>query len=153
MSVLASIPIHPLLVHVPVVMLPLAALGAVALVIRQKWVQHYGWLVVGGVVVAFGGSVLASGSGDDLLEQYQSSGQHISSTLNSHAELGESVQWIALLFLVLTAAWVFAHKRQLATKAVRIVLAVFVALSAVAATVMVIEAGHNGAKAKWEQTK
>ena len=98
MSVLASIPIHPLLVHVPVVLLPLAALGAVALVIRQKWVQHYGWLVVGGVVVAFGGSVLASGSGDDLLEQYQSSGQHISSTLNSHAELGESVQWIALLY-------------------------------------------------------
>ena len=153
MSVLASIPIHPLLVHVPVVMLPLAALGALALVVRQKWVQHYGWLVVAGAVVSFGGSVLASGSGDDLLEQYRNSGQHFSSTLNSHADLGESVQWIALLFLVLTTAWVFAHKRQLATKVVRTVLAVLVALSAIAATAMVIEAGHNGAKAKWEQSK
>ena len=89
----------------------------------------------------------------DLLEQYQTSGQHISSTLRSHADLGESVQWISLLFLVLAAAWVFGHKRQLSTKVVRTVLAVLVALSAIAATVMVIEAGHNGAKAKWEQTK
>ena len=61
MSVLASIPIHPLLVHVPVVLLPLAALGAVALVIRQKWVQHYGWLVVGGAVVGAGVSVVLGG--------------------------------------------------------------------------------------------
>jgi hypothetical protein len=116
-------------------------------------VQHYGWLVVGGAAVAFGGSVLASGSGDDLLEQYQNSGQHISSTLSSHADLGESVQWIALLFLVLTVGYVLAHKRQWGSKAVRVVLAVLVAVSAVAATAMVVEAGHNGAKAKWEQTK
>lgn len=153
MSVLASIPIHPLLVHVPVVMLPLAALGAIALVVRPRWVQHYGWLVVAGAVVAFGGSFLAAGSGDDLMEQYQNSGQHISKTLSTHADLGGAVQWVALLFLALVASWVWLRKRQFGKPVVRTVLSVLVVLSAVAATAMVVEAGHNGATAKWEQTK
>lgn len=153
MSVFASIPMHPLLVHIPVVMLPLAAVGAIALVVRQKWVQHYGWLVVGAALVSFVGAVMASGTGDDLLEQYRGSGQHISSTLSSHADLGENVQWVALLFLVCTAVWVWLQKKQVAKKAVSTVLAVLVVLSAIAATAMVVEAGHNGAKAKWEQTK
>ena len=153
MSVFASIPMHPLLVHVPVVLLPLAAVGALALVVRQKWVQHYGWLVVGAALVSFVGSVLASGTGDDLLEQYQNSGQHISSALSSHADLGENVQWVALLLLVCTTAWVWLHKKRIAKKALNTVMAAVVVLSAVGATVMVVEAGHNGAKAKWEQTK
>jgi uncharacterized membrane protein len=41
-SILASLPTHPLLVHIPVVVLPLAAIGGLAMAIRSAWFDRFG---------------------------------------------------------------------------------------------------------------
>ncbi|MEV4388804.1 DUF2231 domain-containing protein, partial [Micromonospora sp. NPDC049580] len=41
-----GLPLHPLVVHAVVVLLPLAALGVAALAVRPSWRGRYGGLVV-----------------------------------------------------------------------------------------------------------
>ena len=41
-----GVPIHPLVVHAVVVLLPLAVLGTIAIVVRPAWRLRYGPLVV-----------------------------------------------------------------------------------------------------------
>ena len=43
---LFGLPAHPLLVHVPVVLVPLAALMAIAFAIRPAWLDRFGWWLV-----------------------------------------------------------------------------------------------------------
>jgi len=47
----AALPTHPLLVHIPVVLVPLAAFGAIAIAARPKWMTHYGLLLLGTTTV------------------------------------------------------------------------------------------------------
>jgi uncharacterized membrane protein len=161
-SILASLPTHPLLVHVPVVLVPLAAIGALAMAIRPAWFERFGVAVAGLAGAGFVGAVLAAQSGESLQEHFQSVGQTISPTLRHHAELGDSVQGISLLFFGLVAAWVlFAWWRRRAgeEKAIakvrrpRLVASVLMALAVLAgaaATTAITVTGHNGAKSVWE---
>jgi hypothetical protein len=40
---ISGLPAHPLLVHIPVVLLPLAALGVVGMALRSSWHRRYRW--------------------------------------------------------------------------------------------------------------
>jgi len=51
---IAGLPIHPLVVHAVVMLLPLSAIGLIACVLRPAWRQRFGILVVLG---ALGGAV------------------------------------------------------------------------------------------------
>jgi hypothetical protein len=41
-----GLPVHPLVVHLVVVLLPLAAIGTIAIAVRPVWRRPYGALVV-----------------------------------------------------------------------------------------------------------
>ena len=41
-----GLPAHPLLVHIPVVLIPLCAAGAVWIVVWPSWRPRIGWIVV-----------------------------------------------------------------------------------------------------------
>lgn len=47
-----GIPLHPLVVHAIVVLLPLATIGTLAIALRPRWRTRYGPLVVGAALVA-----------------------------------------------------------------------------------------------------
>ena len=59
-----GLPVHPLVVHAVVVMLPLAVLGTVALALRPAWRLRYGWLLVGVTAVATVLVPVATSSGE-----------------------------------------------------------------------------------------
>jgi uncharacterized membrane protein len=63
---LFGLPAHPLLVHLPVVMVPMAALGAIILAIFPKFFTRYGWWVTGIAFIGAVGAILAAGSGEAL---------------------------------------------------------------------------------------
>ena len=46
MDTISGLPAHPLLVHVPVVLLPLAAVGVIVMLIRPAWHRRYRWAVL-----------------------------------------------------------------------------------------------------------
>ena len=93
---LFGLPAHPLFVHVPVVLIPLVAIGAIAMAC-SGWVRdRYGWLVLGLGVVAGVSTQLAIDSGQALR-------RHVPQTaeLRRHVHIAESIRpLILLLFLV-----------------------------------------------------
>ena len=162
MDTIGGLPAHPLVVHLPVVLIPLAFVGVLLMIVRPSLLPRLGVPVAVIAGLGFLGSIVAAGSGEELEEQFESAGETISGTLHDHAEMGENVQWIAGLFFLLVLGWVlFAWWRRRAgeeqavakvrkPRVVHTLLAVLVAVSGVAATYAVYATGHSGAKSVWE---
>ncbi len=174
MDSLLGLPAHPLIVHIPVAMLPLAALGVLVMLIKRAWYERYKWavLVVGGIG-AFG-AILATSTGEDLQHKIgQVEGREAVRAIHDHAEAGEMARTLALVFFVALAAWVlipwYLERRAKAQVAsvgaagnadavpsagpgwLRPVLMVVVALTAVASMLSIVNAGHSGADQAWKE--
>ncbi len=159
-----DMPSHPLLVHIPVVLVPVAAIGALACAVRTSWRDRYLSVVTLVSAVAFAGAVLAAQSGESLEESYEEAGQTISPTLHDHAELGERARLAAFVLLIVLAAWWAvlrwwrkvgderATARLRKPRQVVAALAVVSVLAGAVATGAVITAGHSGADSVWEST-
>jgi uncharacterized membrane protein len=140
-----GLPIHPLVVHAVVVLLPLAALGTIALAVRPGWRRHYGWLVVGAAAAAAVLLPVATSSGEALEERVGSPGDH--------AEMGDALIWFVLPMLLLVAAMVWFDRRP-STKVDRRLLRALPVLAVVAAlacSVQVYRVGDSGARAAWAE--
>jgi hypothetical protein len=156
-----GLPAHPLIVHVPVVLIPLCALGAVLMAFSPAWRHRIGWIVVVLAGVAVGASQLSVGSGEALEEALDDE----SELLERHAELGETFTWVALVFFLAVLAlmiWDTMQRRKAAAadepfdtervsrSPLGIVLSIVVVLTAVGAGYRVYEVGHSGAEAVWQ---
>jgi hypothetical protein len=169
MTSILGLPAHPFFAHIPVVLIPLAALGAVLMVwpvLRDK----IGWFVVGIVFVAGICTQLTISSGQSL-EQYVQETQLI----REHTHLGENIRpWVLLMFVTLLGVMIVAQvarRRATATgnatenehgvvrggrDGLRIVTAGLVVLSLVfsaMATYWIYRIGHSGSKAVWAATQ
>jgi uncharacterized membrane protein YidH (DUF202 family) len=143
-----GIPVHPLVVHAIVVLLPLTVLGTLALAAVPRWRVTYGPLVVASGLLSVVLLPVATSSGEELEKRVGDPGEH--------AELGEMLIWFAIPLLVLvTAMWWLArrqersHASQPSTVLVTSV-AVLAVLAALATSVQVYRVGDSGAKAVWE---
>jgi uncharacterized membrane protein len=163
---LFGLPAHPLLVHLPVVLIPIAGLLAIAMAVRRSWLDRFGWLLLGLAGVGFVGAVLAAGSGEALEESVKRT-----PSLERHVELGEAARLVSFLFFMVVVI-VFTVQRiarrnsgkgaktslsRVIQAAIspggRVALSVVLAVSAAAATVTMVQAGHQGAKATWENVQ
>jgi len=154
-----GLPAHPLFVHVPVVLIPLAASGASAMAFSGRVRDRFGWLVLAVAVVAGLSTQLAIGSGKALRHSVPQS-----AALRQHTHTAESIRpLILLLFLVALAvmlldrrartAWPFAaagQPRELGSVA-RSALIVLTVVVAVGTTVRLFQIGDSGAKATWQR--
>jgi hypothetical protein len=150
-----GIPAHPLIVHAVVVLVPLAAIGAVAVVL-SPWVRaHVGWLVAATAVLNVLLVPLATGSGESLEERVDET-----ALVEKHTEIGEQLlPRVIALAVAIVAFMVFARvaaRRPAGTPApawgapwVNIVLVAVTVLAATGALVQVARIGHSGAKASW----
>jgi hypothetical protein len=151
---LFGLPAHPLVVHAAVVLVPLAALGTIAIALWGAARRRIGWIVVGLGVGAFVFALLAQGSGESLEERVEES-----ELVEEHAELGDSMPWFALPIAV-TAAGVMVLDRRRQRDDVDapswlgpavIVVAVAAVASSVVGTVRIAQVGHSGARATWQE--
>lgn len=139
-----GLPLHPLVVHAVVVLLPLAALGTIAIAIRPRWRRTYGWLVVAAAALSSALLPVATSSGEALEKRVGDPGQH--------AELGDQLIWFALALLVTSAALVWLDRRaggRVGTGTPVRVASVLAVVAALAATGWVIRVGDSGARAAW----
>ncbi len=141
-----GIPLHPLVVHAVVVLLPLATLGTIAIAVRPSWRLPYGPLVIGCALLATVLCPVATSSGEALENRVGDPG--------AHAALGDQLVWFALALLVLSALLVFLHRRSEASGAASTgraiqVVAVLSVIAALASTVQVYRVGDSGARAAW----
>jgi hypothetical protein len=161
MDKLFGLPAHPFLVHIPIVLLPLSAVGTVAIVARRSWYVSYRWVVLAIALVGAGGAVLAASAGEELEGRIVGiEGPQAASGWEHHAQLGETARNIALVYVVLLAAYVvipWLLERRRATphtppRWLRPVLASLALLGGVASMVTIVQAGHTGSRSVWEDT-
>ena len=142
----AGLPLHPLVVHLVVVVLPLAALLFIIVVVVRKWRRPFDLIALAGLAIGAVGSVVAKESGEALSELVGQPQQH--------ADWGSILVYLAALLLVVAAIWVFLTRfRNPEGRSILTTLAAVVGvLLAVSAIVMTVLVGHTGAEAVWGRT-
>lgn len=149
---LGGIPLHPLIVHLAVIAVPVAALGAILIALlprlNQRWVLP---VFITSVLGALGAG-LAKMSGEALAE---------AKNLSEHAEpLAEHAQYsdLAVVSAILLTGMLFVYTVMvkkpelhslLASPKLLLAVRALTVLTAIAALITVILAGHEGAALVW----
>jgi hypothetical protein len=148
-------------------MLPLAAIGVFAMLLRRGWYDQYKWVVLGVGAIGTIGAIIATSSGEGLQREIGAKkGQAAARAAHDHAEAGDLARTGAIVFFVALALWVlvpwFLERRAASAAAevssnartqpswLRPALMTFAALTAIASMVTIIDAGHSGASKAWE---
>ena len=144
----AGLPIHALVVHAAVVLVPLAALLGI-LFVRPAWRMVLRWPLVVGAALATVTVFVARQSGQVLKESLgdQLEGTTVGKVVERHQDLADLL-WIWLLVFLgacIVAALVLPRLSPLAGGAV----AIIVAALAIVVIVLVAYTGHQGSKAVW----
>lgn len=140
METFAGLPAHPFFVHLPVVLLPLAALGIIALSVVPRWRRSFGVLVIGLLVAATASTWLARISGQRLVALTGGGPE-------AHAAWGSALAWVVTGFASVAGGWLlWARRGESFGRHVGAALSSVLALGTV---VMAAYVGHSGAEATW----
>jgi hypothetical protein len=146
-----GLPLHPLIVHATVVIIPLAVL---TVILSAAWPRFRAWagpLPVGLSLVGLVLVPLSTSTGETLEKHVERS-----ALLEKHTEIAEGLlPWMIALFVLSAIGyglhWRSTHGHSTA-KAVAVVVSVLAIVAAVGASVQVARIGHSGAKAAWDDT-
>ena len=159
----AGLPVHPLVVHAVVMLIPLAAVGAVLVAIRPAWRRIYGIPTLVLAVAGLACVPIATASGTALAADH---GGHESAALELHMARADAVLPATIVFAVLLAAAVLLGRRadraaepessgstlvesRATSTRVALALCVLAAVAGLVATGLVALTGHAGATAVW----
>ena len=159
MEKIFGLPAHPLLVHGPVVLVPLVALAAALLALRPRWRHRYGpaLAIAAGVVVIM--TLLAASSGEALQEALQRTGATVA--VRRHADLADMTKLIVIGMFFSVLGLVVSDRlsgRSVGAAAsnrsivLPTVFAALTVLTAIAGTIWMIRTGHAGAEIVWSET-
>lgn len=142
---LGGLPLHPLVVHFAVVLVPVAALGLILLVLFRSWADRYGWLALLVLAVGTGAAFISKQSGEDLALQLGRPA--------THAQWGTVLPFVSAGLLVTALVWLLMHKADRRADRKRstgtVVTGLLTVVLALATTVITVVVGHSGATAAW----
>ncbi len=142
-----DLPLHPLAVHVPVVLLPLGAIGLVLVLLVPRWRGTLAWPVVAVLGIAAVGALVAKLSGDALAARVGSPGQH--------EQLGNWVlAMAAILFASALGWWLWQRhlrRRRRSGGVMGLIAGTVLATLALGSIIVAVLTGHTGATAVWEE--
>lgn len=142
---IGGLPVHALVVHVSVVLVPVAALGAILIGLRSAWSRRFGIIVVLLAAVGTVATVVSKESGERLAERV--------GLPEPHAQLGDRLPLIAAaLFVLVLILWLV--DRGIPANRSRPAWLIVVAIAVIALAVFTgwwtIRVGDSGARAVWE---
>jgi hypothetical protein len=160
----SGLPVHALVIHAAVVLLPLMALVTIAFTVRPVWRPGLPWAILGNLV-ALGTAYVAKESGGKLQTRLSVLAQE--QVAAEHGDLGASLPYFAVALVVASVvAYLLVGRGGQRRSAhsgtqdetsgafgVAAVLAVLLVVGAGAATTFwTYRVGDSGAKAVWEDT-
>lgn len=137
---IAGLPVHPLIVHFAVVLLPLATLGVIATIFLPRLQKHYLAISAVGVLIGTGATFVAKESGEALSERV--------GLPQRHSDLGTYLFISAVAFLLLTL--LFYRQTQKGSVARINTLGVMTTVIGVVVIGLSVLTGHTGAEAVWK---
>ena len=156
---LFGLPAHPLVVHLAVVLIPLAAVGTLVIAFWGAARRRIGWIIVALAFVAFVGCFLAKESGEALQESVRHT-----EAVDAHVEMADGgtvagfavfVGAAGIMVVDLIVGRRTARKQSALPlqKQAPMIVGVLAVLLALFGSIRIIQIGHSGAKATWENTK
>ena len=163
-TIYSGLPAHPLFLHVPVILIPVATIWALVLVARPRWFLASGVLLGAVTVVALAATFLTVGAGEALLNALHLNGGFGPAALVArHAHAGMILRDLMILFTGAVIVALFAHRvaagmtsgmtwldTLAAHRAVLVLLRVALVALAVLCAYFVFHTGDLGAKAVWQ---
>lgn len=164
-TIYSGLPAHPLFLHVPVILIPVVAIGALALAARPRWLERYGVALATVSVVALAGTLLTVGAGLALRSALHlgAGGFGPAALIARHAHSASILRDLVIAFTAVAIVSVLAHRiaagqetgrerldRALARSGTLRALRVSLAALAIACAYFVFHTGDLGAKAVWQ---
>jgi hypothetical protein len=143
-GMLAGLPLHPLLVHSAVVLVPLVAIGALVMSYLPSFSRRHGKIILILAVVAQVSVFLAKMSGEAFAEI-------LDKNVKKHAELGEiaplvTLPMVALIYL----RWRMDRSGStFGSVLVRRLTSVALIVASLVSLVVIVLVGHSGASSVW----
>lgn len=146
MDLILGLPLHPLIIHAVVVLVPLSALGVIFLLVFPRFAPTFSPLILILLIASTVAGFIAENSGQSLSNRVGYPGDH--------AEQGERLAKLILLFTLLYITWFVIYRKSIkfksADKLLKRGLSVLLLLAAIASTTLTFIVGHSGAKVTWE---
>lgn len=153
-----GVPAHPLAIHAPLVLIPIAAVVAVVFVVRSDWRRRIGWIAPAVVLVFVAMLFVAKETGQAAVDD-----DNVFGDVDRHRELADTTFMMSIVWLVLAVgltAWDrwggIDRARALSADIVvppgdRIaaVLSVLAAIAAIVTTIWLLRTGHAGSESRW----
>jgi uncharacterized membrane protein len=144
-DLVSGLPLHPLLVHAAVVLLPVMGVVTPLVVARASWRPALRWVVVADFVT-FGGIFVTAQAGEALQSRLsQAVGRPVA---HDHGELGDLLIPVALLLFLAALGAMFAVRRGGFLVPASVIVVSLIGVLGVGMTVAV---GHSGAQASWQE--
>jgi hypothetical protein len=163
-TIYSGLPAHPLFLHVPVILIPVATIWALVLVARPRWFLSSGVLLGIVTVIALAATFLTVGAGEALRNALHLNGGFGPAALIArHAHAGMILRDLLILFTGAVIAALFAHRVAAGMlsgltwldglarhPATLVLLRAGLAVLAIACAYFVFHTGDLGAKAVWQ---
>lgn len=142
---IAGLPVHPLVLHLFVVLGPLTAVAALVVAFVPRWRPIMTWPLSIAAALTAVSAFVTKESGEALEHRVEET-----ALVERHAELGDVAGALGVAFAVLTLLVVLVvWRRQTLPVWLQSVGAVLVGLTAVALIVVIVLTGHSGAVSVW----
>lgn len=147
MESILDLPAHPLLVHFPIIAIPVLTLLGLVSVISSRFRQRYGRAILILAVVTTIATIMAAHSGEAFVETLDYDDDYI----ETHAALGETLRIFVLGLTITYGGLLAVRKRSESTgrDPLSIGVSLLVVVFAVLSVVWTIRTGHEGAKSVW----
>ena len=145
---LFGLPLHPLIVHGAVVLVPVAALGALLMVAVPRLRPRYGWPIAAVATVAAVSALAARVSGEWFLDSLSLRG---SARVATHTAWGAVTPWPALLLAIVFPVflWAASHRDRPRGSVAFWSSAALTTVASIAELALITLTGHSGALAVW----
>ena len=144
LGMFAGLPLHPLLVHSAVVLVPLVAIGALVMSYLPSFSRRHGKIILILAVIAQVSVFLAKMSGEAFAEI-------LDKNVEKHAELGEITPLVTLPMVVLIyLRWRMDRSGStFGSVVIRRLTSVALIVASVVSLVVIFLVGHSGASSVW----
>jgi len=140
----AGLPLHPLVIHASIVLIPLVAIGALVMSYLPSFSRRYGKLILVIALFAQVSLFLAKVTGEAFEEI-------LDKDMGNHAELGEIAPFVTLPMVVLIyLRWRLDRSgATVGSVWVRRLTSLALILASLASIVVMVLVGHSGAQSVW----